>query len=170
MHICCANCALYPIKILRQKDYEVQGFWFNPNIHPLLEYRSRLAALRQLESLWDIPIEYRDEYGLIEFVRRVVHHEESRCEYCYAVRLDAAAQRAKELGMDAFTTSLLVSPYQKFDIIQSIGHTVSERHGIAFYAEDFRSGYSEGTRLSRQMGLYRQKYCGCVYSEMQRYL
>lgn len=169
MHICCANCALYPVTKLREQGHSVHGFWFNLNIHPLIEYRKRLGAVQQLAELWGLPVVYDDEYGLVEFVRNVAGREDGRCSYCYAIRLEATAQRAKALGMDGFTTSLLVSPYQKFDKIQEIGHAVSERHEIAFYAQDFRRGYSEGMNMSRELGFYRQKYCGCIYSEMERY-
>jgi len=169
MHICCANCALFPVKQLREQGHCVHGLWFNPNIHPLMEYRNRLGALEQLAALWNLPVEYCGEYGLVEFVRAVAGHEGDRCGYCYALRLEATAVRAKELGMDGFTTSLLVSPHQKFDKIQELGRAAGARHGITFHGEDFRSGYREGMNLSRELGFYRQKYCGCIYSEMERY-
>lgn len=169
MHICCANCALYPLAVLEERAVSVTGYWWNPNIHPLLEYRSRFGAVRQLAALRDLPMEYDDRYGLVEFLRNVAGHEGDRCFYCYRVRLEATAVRARELGMDGFTTSLLVSPYQKFDKIQEIGREMQDRHDIAFVGEDFRPGYRRGMQMSRDLGLYRQKYCGCIYSEMERY-
>lgn len=169
MHLCCANCALYPVTKLRAEGHSIHGYWFNPNIHPLTEYRLRLGAVRQLADIWSLPVQYDDEYGLVEFVRTVAGQEHERCGYCYRVRLDATARRAKELGMDGFTTSLLVSPYQKFDTILEAGQAAAEHYGIAFYGEDFRPGYREGMNMSRELGLYRQKYCGCIYSEMERY-
>jgi hypothetical protein len=148
---------------------EVSGLWYNPNIHPFQEYSSRLEAVKKLQGLWGLEVEYEDHYGLKEYLRNVVGREESRCEYCYTVRLEETARRAKEAGMDAFTTSLLVSPYQKFDMINEIGLVMQERYDLEFLAEDFRKGYSAGRRMSNELELYRQKYCGCIYSEMERF-
>jgi hypothetical protein len=169
MHICCAPCAVYPLKAVRDKGIEVTGLWFNPNIHPYTEYRSRLDSLNVLQKLSAFPVEYCNEYGLTEFLRNVAGKEDRRCEYCYAVRLGKTAERAKKTGADAFTTSLLVSPYQKFDMIKEMGRTMQEKYGVEFLAEDFRGGFREGRKSARDMGLYRQKYCGCIYSEMERY-
>jgi len=170
MHICCSNCCLYPLQSLSAKNISVKGFWINPNIHPYTEYRMRLDALRILEKEWDLDIEYADQYGLREFMRAVVHDEDNRCVHCYSMRLEQTAIAAKKMGLDGFTTSLLVSPYQKFDMIREVGMMMGKRHEISFYEEDFRPGWHEGVRMSKELGLYRQKYCGCVYSEMERYL
>ena len=169
MHICCANCALYPLKNVMERGIKVQGLWFNPNIHPVTEYRARLDALRELQNLWKLDIQYVDHYGLEEFVRGVAYKENRRCSYCYTVRLEDTARKAAELGMDGFTTSLLASPYQKFDMIVAIGMELQGRYGIEFFLEDFRTGWHDGVRLSKELGLYRQRYCGCIYSEMERY-
>ena len=170
MHICCANCCLSPLRILSAKNISVKGFWINPNIHPYTEYRMRLDALRLLEKEWSLDIEYADQYGLREFLRAVVHDEDNRCVHCYSMRLEQTAIAAKKMGLDGFTTSLLVSPYQKFDMIREVGMMMGKRHSIPFYVEDFRPGWHEGVRMSKELGLYRQKYCGCVYSEMERYV
>ncbi len=169
MHICCSNCAVYPIRTLQQRGIEVKGFWFNPNIHPYIEYKNRLDALRKLEDLWGLGVEYDDSYGLTEFLRNVVYHEKDRCAYCYAVRLERTASMARESKADAFTTSLLVSPYQNIDMIKSIGFDLQEKYQVEFHFEDFRGGYREGRRIAKEMNLYSQKYCGCIYSEMERY-
>lgn len=168
MHICCSNCAVYPITALKQRGMDVKGFWFNPNIHPYAEYKNRLGALKKLEALWHLDVTYIDYYGLKEFLRNVVGKEDKRCEYCYTVRLEETAKKAKEINADAFTTSLLVSPYQKFDVIIKIGMLMQDRYDVEFYSEDFRVGFREGRRISRELELYRQKYCGCIYSEMER--
>ena len=170
MHICCSNCCLYPLRTLSAKNISVKGFWINPNIHPYTEYRMRLDALQHLEKEWGLDIEYADQYGLIEFMRAVVHDEDNRCAHCYSMRLEQTAIAAKKMGLDGFTTSLLVSPYQKFDMIREVGMMMGKRHEIPFYVEDFRPGWHEGVRMSKELGLYRQKYCGCVYSEMERYM
>ena len=167
--MCCANCALYPVSTLREKGVAVEGLWFNPNIHPYTEYAGRLDALRKLQESWKLDVTYIDYYGLEEYLRNVVGNEESRCSYCYTVRLGKTAEAARQMHADAFTTSLLVSPYQKFDAIIEIGNALQDRYDIEFYAEDFRGGFGEGRKWSREMGLYRQKYCGCIYSEMERY-
>ena len=169
MHICCANCATYPVAVMHEKGISLKGLWFNPNIHPFMEYKNRLDALRKLGGLWGLDIEYNDSYGLIEFLRNVAGREADRCEYCYSVRLERAAVRAREMNADAFSTTLLVSPYQKFDMLLEIGRAMQEKHSVEFYGEDFRAGYREGRRVARTMDLYRQQYCGCVYSEMERY-
>ncbi|MBE0425553.1 MAG: epoxyqueuosine reductase QueH [Nitrospirae bacterium] len=170
MHICCANCCLYPVQSLLSKNIELNGLWFNPNIHPYTEYQNRLNALKNLQNIWELDIEYLDNYGLKEFIRTVVNNEDNRCAFCYSMRLDESAKIAKKMGLDGFTTTLLVSPYQKFDMIIDIGKEMEKRYSIMFYVEDFRIGWKEGVRISRELGLYRQKYCGCIYSEMERYL
>lgn len=170
MHICCANCCLYPLKSLFARNVDVRGLWLNPNIHPYTEYQMRLASLQKLQKTWDLDIEYVDHYGLHEYLRAVVHNEQNRCSVCYTMRLEKTAVTAKKMGLDGFTTSLLVSPYQKFDIIIAIGEEIGKKHAVPFFSEDFRSGWKESIELSKSLGLYRQKYCGCIYSEMERYL
>lgn len=129
----------------------------------------RLDTLRQLQELWRLDIEYNDHYGLKEFIQRVVYDEENRCQYCYMMRLEETAKKAKEMGLDGFSTTLLVSPYQKFDKIIETGRILQDKYNIEFVQEDFRPGWKEGVGISRELGLYRQKYCGCIYSEMERY-
>lgn len=170
MHICCANCCLYPLKSLISKNIEVKGLWFNPNIHPYTEYKNRLDALKKLQNDWEIDIEYIDKYGFKEFIKKIVNNEDNRCTLCYYMRLDECAKTAKKMGLDGFTTTLLVSPYQKFDIIISVGKELENKYSIMFYVEDFRKGWKEGLQMTKELGLYRQKYCGCIYSEMERYL
>jgi hypothetical protein len=170
MHICCSNCSLYLLQTLCARNIDIKGFWFNPNIHPYTEYGLRLESLRQLQKEWNLDIEYADHYGLKEFIRAVVHDEDNRCSVCYTMRLEATARAAKQMGLDGFTTTLLVSPYQKFDTIVCIGKEAGGKYAVPFFAEDFRPGWQEGVKKSRELGLYRQKYCGCIYSEMERYI
>ncbi len=169
MHICCANCALYPLMNVRERGIKVEGLWYNPNIHPYTEYRRRLDALRGLQELWGLDIHYADRYGLGDFVGGVIGAGAGRCSYCYRSRLEYTARRARELGMDGFTTSLLASPYQGFDAIVDIGRGLQERYGVEFFLDDFRRGWRDGVRLSKSLGLYRQRYCGCLYSQAERY-
>lgn len=130
----------------------------------------RLESLQELQRTWGLDLEYVDHYGLKEFVRTVVNKEDNRCRPCYSMRLEETAKTAKKMGLDGFTTSLLVSPYQKFDIINETGREMGKKYAIRFYSEDFRPGWKEGIDLSKELGLYRQKYCGCIYSEMERYM
>lgn len=168
MHICCANCSLYPLKDLLVKGIGVKGFWFNPNIHPHPEYSLRLDSVRKLQKLWGFGVEYVDNYGIDEFVTAIGDPDNNRCVRCYALRLEETARTAKKMNLDGFTTSLLVSPYQKFGEILDVGREMAKRYSIAFFEEDFRQGYRGSIPLSKELGLYRQKYCGCVFSEKER--
>jgi predicted adenine nucleotide alpha hydrolase (AANH) superfamily ATPase len=170
MHICCSNCAIYPLENFLSKGIDVKGLWFNPNIHPYTEYSNRLDSLRKLQKLWNFDIEYVDEYALDDFLKSIVNQGRNRCLFCYSIRLDKAAESAKKMNLGGFTTSLLASPYQKFDMILEIGEAAGKRHGIPFFAEDVRQGWGISRALSTELGLYRQKYCGCIYSEMERNL
>lgn len=167
IHICCANCSLYPVGHLFSKGVDIKGLWFNPNIHPRQEYSKRLDALRTLEALWGLDIEYVDSYGLRDFLRALEGHGGLRCEMCYRMRLRETAATAKKMGLEGFTTTLLVSPYQRFDLIVDIGRRLEKEYSVRFHAEDFRPGWSEGVRMSRALGLYRQKYCGCIFSQAE---
>jgi epoxyqueuosine reductase len=169
MHICCSNCSIYPLQDLLSKNMDITGLWFNPNIHPYTEYIKRLESLSKLEKLWSFGVEYIDSYPLDEFLKAVTDKGANRCEVCYSIRLDRTAETAKKMGFEAFTTSLLVSPYQKFAIITRVGEEMARRHDIEFYKDDFRRGWHISRTLSAELELYKQKYCGCIYSEMERY-
>jgi hypothetical protein len=170
LHICCGPCATYPAGKLLEARHELHGFFYNPNIHPLGEYKLRLESARKLLDFLRLPVAVAEGYAVEEYFQAVAYREADRCGACYFLRIQKAAQFAVSRGFDAFTTSLLVSPYQKHDLIKQIGRTVGLECGIEFYYEDFRSGWNETRRLSREMGLYRQKYCGCIYSERERFL
>lgn len=169
IHICCGPCATYPLKTLSEAGHDVRGFFYNPNIHPLVEFRLRLESARKMLGTMDVPADVCEEYDIEEYFRRVAFRESERCAACYHLRLDKAARAAAKGGFDAFTTSLLVSPYQKHELIRDIGRSAGIEHGIEFYYEDFRPGWSETRAMSREMELYRQKYCGCIFSERERF-
>ncbi len=174
MHLCCANCALYPLKTLMgrgEPGVKVTGYWFNPNIEPFDEYNRRLCAMSELEDKWSLDIIYNNAYDNALYkdaVDETTRRGGSRCEACYMVRLRRTAMKAKEIGSDAFTTSLLVSPYQKHELVRAAGLEAAENHGVEFIYEDFRPGWKEGTAISRELGLYRQNYCGCLASKQER--
>lgn len=169
MHICCSNCSIYPLQNLLLKGMDIKGFWFNPNIHPYTEYSARLESLIKLGKLWDLDVEYDDDYALDDFLKSVSGKGPERCSVCYEMRLDRTARAAKKMNLEGFTTSLLASPYQKFDAIIEQGRKAAKRHGVMFLSEDFRPGWRTSQNMSRELELYRQKYCGCIYSEMERY-
>jgi predicted adenine nucleotide alpha hydrolase (AANH) superfamily ATPase len=169
IHICCANCLIYPLKVLREAAWETTGFFYNPNIHPYQEYQRRLETVKKYEKQAGVKLIYRDEYDLERFLRGVVYREQERCRYCYYYRLEATAQEAKAGGFDAFTTTLLYSTYQNHSLIKEIGENLARQFSIPFYYDDFWKGWQEGIRESKAMGLYRQQYCGCIFSEKERY-
>lgn len=169
LHICCANCALYPIKVLREEGYEITGFWYNPNIHPYQEYKMRLEAVREMAERLSLKMIYKDSYDLELFLRKVVYREEVRCNICYGIRLKSIAQEALNMGFKTFTSTLLYSKYQDYDGIIETGENIGKGYGLDFYKRDFRVGWDEGRKVSMEMGFYRQKYCGCIYSEKERH-
>jgi predicted adenine nucleotide alpha hydrolase (AANH) superfamily ATPase len=169
LHICCGPCAIVPIRALRDEGHEVEAAFLNPNIHPYREYEKRLEAAREVVEAFDVPMPSIDEYGLTQFLRAVVESEDDRCRICYALRLDRAAEVAVEGGFDAFTTTMLVSTQQDHDAIRRAGVAAAAKHGIEFLARDWRDRVMDGVRESKAMGHYRQQYCGCIYSEWERY-
>ena len=168
--ICCGPFALYPLKKVLDGRIEVWGFFYNPNIHPYTEYQKRLEAVKTLANKMDIKMVYRDEYSLEEFLKNTVSNIDNRCGYCYSSRLEATAQAAKERNFDYFSSSLLYSKYQDHVMIKRIGMGLAEKYDVPFYYDDFRIGWKEGIKESKDMGLYRQQYCGCIFSEKERYL
>jgi len=169
LHTCCAPCSIYPLEQMRSSGHEVTGYFYNHNIHPYLEYQKRKETLRQFSEQVTLPMLYRDDYDLEGFLAAVADNPTQRCSYCYASRLNATAAVAAESGFKAFSTSLLYSRYQRHDEIRELGDQLARQYGIEFYYEDFRKGWQEGIRISKEMGLYRQQYCGCIYSEKDRY-
>jgi len=169
LHICCANCAIYPVKILRDQGQDVTGYFFNPNIHPYLEFKRRLDTVKHYAKLTDLTMIYRSEYLLETFLSQVAANPAGRCDYCYQSRLEETARYAAENGYEAFTSSLLYSRFQNHTAIIEQGEALEQRFGIRFIYEDFRKGWNEGIAVSKSIGLYRQQYCGCIYSEQARY-
>jgi predicted adenine nucleotide alpha hydrolase (AANH) superfamily ATPase len=170
LHTCCAPCLIYPFRKLQEGNHEVTSFFYNPNVQPYLEYRERLCCV--YEYCVNNRIDLIDnKYDPVVHLRQVVFHEAEpeRCEICYRLRLDETAKVAKERGFDCFTTTLLVSPHQKHELLKEIGDEAGKKFQISFFCEDFRVGYREGVDKSRELGMYRQKYCGCIFSERERF-
>ncbi len=170
MHTCCAPCSVYCIDSLRNEGIEPTLYWYNPNIHPYTEYKMRRDTLKQYTEMININAVFEDEYGLDNFCKNVISDLENRCQnYCYKVRLEQTAKYAKQHGYDAITTTLLVSPYQKHDILKEQAEEIARKYGLQFVYRDFRVGFREGQAKARELGLYMQKYCGCIFSEEMRY-
>ncbi|HYA41380.1 MAG TPA: epoxyqueuosine reductase QueH [Syntrophobacteraceae bacterium] len=169
LHICCSPCSIYPVSVLRRENFTVHGFFYNPHIQPYREFERRLDTLRAFAGNEDLPLIVRSDYDPETFFRQVAFRETSRCLYCYSLRLQAAARLAKKSRFDAFTTTLLYSRRQKHEIVVSIAQEASRKHGVDFLYRDFRSGWREGQQRAKALGMYRQQYCGCLYSEMERF-
>ena len=170
LHICCAPCANQPIEMLRRDGFEVAGFWYNPNIHPFTEYRSRRNCVREYAQTIELPMFEQDQYALGPFVRDVAEDIAHRCVKCYEMRLFETAKQAKELGFDSFTASLFISPYQNHDLMRETAERAASQYGVVFLYRDFRPYFRAGQEKARELGFYIQKYCGCVFSEEERYL
>lgn len=168
IHSCCAHCAAYTVSYWRQQGYAVSAFWYNPNIHPYTEHQHRLEAMQTLAQQMTLPLVI-EGYDIIEYFRQVVGHESQRCQYCLRLRLSKTAETAQQMAFDAFTTTLLISPQQKHDLIREIGNELAGERGIDFLYADLRKRYSDSRHMTKPLNLYRQQYCGCVYSEWERY-
>ena len=170
LHICCAPCANQPIEVLRTDGFEVTGYWYNPNIHPFTEYRARRNCVREYAGIIELPLIERDEYGLRPFVREVAEDIEGRCVKCYEMRLFDTARQAAEGGFDSFTSSLFISPYQNHDLMREVAERAAHEYGVQFLYRDFRPYFKPGQEKARELNMYIQKFCGCVFSEQERYL
>ena len=169
LHTCCAPCSVYCVDLLRSEGIEPVSFWFNPNIHPYQEYKARRDTLREYSASIGMELIIREDYGLRNFVRAVASDIDHRCAYCYTYRMEETARYAAEHGFTHFSTTLLVSPYQNHEGIRETAEELAMRYGVEFLYRDFRPGFREGQSKARENGLYMQKYCGCIFSEEDRY-
>ncbi|MBM6866977.1 epoxyqueuosine reductase QueH [Collinsella tanakaei] len=167
LHACCAPCSLEPVRLLIEEGFEPTICWTNPNIQPRDEHDRRLAELRRWTAANGIPlIEADEDYGAWE--RGVApigaRERERRCRACYALRLAEAVRVARAEGFDHIATTLAVSPYQLFDTCNDVLTRLASAQGLTPVIRDFRPWYPEATRRSRELGMYRQNYCGCRFS------
>jgi predicted adenine nucleotide alpha hydrolase (AANH) superfamily ATPase len=169
LHICCACCLCAPLNELRKEGFEVTGLFYNPNIHPLLEFRRRLKALRVFQESDPIPVIYHEEYGIREYLKNVDYEGDDRCADCYALRLKFTADYAKNNGFDAFMSTMLFSVYQNHEQLKMISENLSREHEINFAYRDYRHLSECSHDIARKKMIYRQGYCGCVFSEYERY-
>jgi len=168
-HICCAPDAIYVIDLL-QNDYDVTGFFSNPNIWPAEEYAKRLGETRKVEQILGFEL-LEDVYDAAHWFEAVdafkaAPEKGRRCDICYALRLQRAAQKAVSLGTPSFTTIMSLSPWKKADVLNRIGRMLGRKNKIHFLEANFKKkgGFEKSLELSRRHGLYRQNYCGCLYS------
>ncbi|TYQ16281.1 UNVERIFIED_CONTAM: hypothetical protein Cloal_2806 [Acetivibrio alkalicellulosi] len=164
VHMCCGPCAVYPVEELINEGINLKGLFYNPNIHPKEEYEKRKDNVKKFSDITNTEVYYIDEYRQ-EIWDSFNGEQNDRCDMCYKMRLYKVAKFAKEKGFDAFTTTLLVSPYQNHNLIRKIGEEASLMNGVKFFYMDFRHGFRAGQNSAREMGLYRQKYCGCIKSK-----
>lgn len=169
VHTCCAHCSAYTVEYWRIQGYSVTGFWYNPNIHPFTEHNLRLEAVKKLSETMAFPLKIEESYDFKEYFRRVAGRENSRCAACFDLRLGKVARKARELGIGSFTSSLLISPHQNHELASETGQKAAAENGVVFLYADLRKRYSDSRHITKPMELYRQQYCGCIYSEYERY-
>jgi hypothetical protein len=169
IHACCAHCTAYIVDYWRHQGYELNVLWYNPNIHPFMEHQQRLKAMQTLATELNFELIIENGYDIIRYFRMIVKHEGQRCRYCFQLRLQKTAENAIKHGYCAFSTSLLISPYQKHDLLQEVSHSIARDMDIEFLYADLRKHYSDSRRMTKPLELYRQQYCGCVYSEWERF-
>ena len=171
LHICCAPDATYPFFYLNGRHYRVTGFFYNPNIHPITEYKKRLKEIVRFSNIVKMPLiigEY-DVKDWFEYIKGTEQEPEGgkRCYLCYKMRLEKTVQVAKKRGFDYFTTTLSISPHKRSDWIFEIGENLEKKYGVKFLKANFkkRNGFKSSVILSRYYKMYRQNYCGCVFSK-----
>lgn len=170
LHTCCAPCLIYPLERLIDKGFKVRAFYYNPNIHPFSEYNRRKEAFVVLSKELQLEVQC-PEYRPSDFFQAVNSKEGApqRCAICWSLRLRKTAMQAKDDGFQAFSSTLLVSPYQDQELLKQLGSQIAKDTGIVFYYEDFRPGFKKAHIDAKSKGIYCQKYCGCIYSEIERY-
>ena len=170
LHACCAICSGYPITLLKEMGYEVVVYYYNPNIYPESEYQKRLEAQRTLCSYLGVEL-IEGEYNPEEFYTAAKGFENepekgARCDKCFALRLSKTAELAKELGIQEFTTSIVISPHKNYQKLTEIGEKIAEEQNLIYKAIDFkkRDGFLKSNKLAKELNLYRQHYCGCKFA------
>ena len=162
LHTCCAPCLIYPLETLRKEGFEVEAYFYNPNIHPEEEFIRRKEAFLDFAAAQGV-LTHIPEYNPSDYTN-AIQDTQSRCNNCWELRLKKTAEFAIVNNFAYFTTALLVSPYQDIEEIKRIG----ERMSVKFLFRDFRPGFREAHNRARAMGIYCQKYCGCNYSLEER--
>ena len=169
LHTCCGPCSIYPVNTLRKEGFAIVGYFYRHNIHPYQECLKREETLKAYAQRIDLRVIYQEGYDLEGFIRNMAFREKERCRLCYHERLTAAARVAQKGRFDYFTSTLLYSKFQQHDLIRTVGEAVGNDVGVPFYYIDFRQGWKVGVDESKRLNMYRQQYCGCIYSEKERF-
>jgi predicted adenine nucleotide alpha hydrolase (AANH) superfamily ATPase len=169
IHSCCAHCTAYTVDYWRRQGYELSVLWYNPNIHPYIEHQKRLSAMYTLAKNLNFKLIVENNYEITKYFKVVNNHEEQRCRYCFVIRLQKTAEIAIKNGYSNFSSSLLISPHQKHDLLNNIGTMIAKNMDIKYLYADLRKHYSDSRHMTKPFGLYRQQYCGCIYSEWERF-
>jgi epoxyqueuosine reductase len=169
LHTCCGPCTIYPLRILRDERIDVMGYFHRNNIHPYQECLRREETLKSYAQNMDLGLIIQKGYDLEGFLQATAFREGNRCMYCYHDRLKTTALLAKRGRFDAFSSTLLYSRHQKHEQIKAVGESVAAETGVKFLYRDFREGWKEGIEESKHRNMYRQPYCGCIYSEKDRF-
>ncbi|MEM4292991.1 MAG: epoxyqueuosine reductase QueH [Thermoplasmata archaeon] len=171
LHICCAPCFTYVRKVLKEKGIEFTGYFYNPNIHPLKEFLLRAETLKNFVFQTGDKVIFSSAYPYRDYIASFLALEKEgkvRCSACYEKRLREVARFARMHGYSAFSTTLLLSPYQNHELLVDVGNRIADELGVEFYYQDFRDGFKGSVELAKQYNLYRQNYCGCIFSEYER--
>jgi len=173
LHCCCGPClgGSFPILEKTIGSGNTAVFWENPNIHPYVEYIQRSNSFLKLSDALGLKVFKGDaDYGLNRFLANLRGvYDERRCETCYSMRFEAVAKAAVIHGFDAISTTLFISPYQNHDLLKDIGEKTAQKHGLKLCYVDFRPGFKNTYDVIRENDLYKQKYCGCIFSEYDRF-
>jgi len=152
-------------KYFKEKDVDYSAFFYNPNIHPYKEYKLRYNTLEDYAAIIGIELIHGISFQQSKWEREYSGMPaEERCRNCYTQRLSETARNAAEKGFTHFSSTLLISPYQNHELMVQIGKSAAEKYGVSFYYKDFREFFRDGQNIAREEGLYRQKYCGCIFS------
>ncbi len=178
LHVCCGPCAIMPIRELLAEGFALSGWFHNPNVHPLAEYLRRREGAVTVAARHGVPLHFPDpdpgapgksEYDAAAWCRAALAGEGGRCLYCRESRFEAVARAARDRGFDAFTSSLLYSRRQDHEGMRAAGERAFALTGVPFLYRDFRPFWQAGIAASKELGIYRQQYCGCVFSEEERH-
>ena len=169
LHICCAPCSIYPIDQLRKGGHRIAGYYYNPNIHPYSEYLKRRSEADKYSKDSGVNM-IAGDYELEKYLENTTYSKapKNRCSICWWIRLERTAKFAKENGFEAFTTTLLGSPYQDHEVLRKIAVDIADKTDIKFHYEDYRTGFRRSTEKAKSKGIYLQNYCGCVFSKEER--
>lgn len=169
LHTCCGPCSIYPLEKLTEEGFDITGFYYRSNIHPYTECKKREETLLAFADEKNLKIIVQKGYEIEAFLRMMAFREKERCRLCYHERFRSTALMAKSGKFEAFSSTLLYSKFQNHELMKEIAESVSKELGIPFVYMDFREGWKKGIEISKEKGMYRQSYCGCIYSEKDRF-